>query len=174
MIFRRIVAVGILGAIVVSGTTDLGACGDKFLRIGRSGRFRGYAAVHPASILIYIPVKAEPSGIKALEDLLKRAGHTSRSVKNGASLPEAFEAAHFDLVIAAYADAGRIRSQLGALPSHPGLLPVLHNPTKTLAAEAAREYPFLLETHLMTAHDALAEIDDLMAERLKAGAVAAR
>jgi hypothetical protein len=172
--FRRMLAVGILGAIVISSPVDLGACGDKFLRVGKSGRFRGYAAVHPASILIYTPAKAKPSGIKALEDLLKRAGHTPRSVKNGASLPQAFDDARFDLVIAGYADARRLKDQLDALPSHPGLLPVLHNPTRALAAEAARAYPFLLETHTMTTHDALAQIDDLMAQRLKAGAVAAR
>jgi hypothetical protein len=172
--FRRILAVGVLGAIVLSSPVDLRACGDKFLRVGKSGRFRGYAAVHPASILIYTPAQAKPSGIKALEDLLKRAGHTPRSVKNGASLPQAFDDARFDLVIAAYADVGRIRGELDTLPSHPGLLPVLHNATKAVAAEAARAFPYLLDTHTMTTGDALEEIDDLMAQRLKAAAVAAR
>jgi hypothetical protein len=167
-------AVGILGVIMISGTVDLGACGDKFLRIGKSGRSRGYAAAHRASILIYTPVKASPQGIKDLEDLLIRAGHTPRSVKNGVSLTQAFGDAPFDLVIAGYADAGKIRGQLDALSSRPALLPVLHNPTKAIAAEAERDYRFLLRTHSMKPYDALVEIDDLMAQRLKTGVVAAR
>jgi len=171
---RRMLAVGILGAIVASGTVDLGACGDKFLRIGKSGRYRGYAAAHRTSILIYTPVKASPRGIKALEDLLISAGHTPRSVKTGVLLTQAFADAPFDLVIAAYADAGKISGQLDALPSRPALLPVLHNPTKAIAAEAERDYPFLLRTHAMKPYDALVEIDDLMAQRLKAGIIAAR
>jgi len=171
---RRIFAVVILGAIVVSGTVDLGACGDKFLRIGKSGRHKGYAAAYRASILIYTPAKVSERGIRDLEDLLKRAGHTPRSVKNGASLERAFADAQFDFVIAAYADAGRIKEQLAALPSRPGLLPVLHNPTKAVEAEAERDYPFLLKTHAMRIDDALEEIDDLMAQRVKPGGIAAR
>ena len=171
---RRILALGILGAIVASGTSDLAACGDKFLRIGKSGRYRGYSAAHRTSILIYTPVKATPRGIKDLEELLISAGHTPRSVKNGVLLTRAFADAPFDLVIAAYADAGTIKGQLDALPSRPALLPILHNPTKAIAAEAERDYPFLLRTHAMKPYDALVEIDDLMAQRLKAGVIAAR
>jgi hypothetical protein len=171
---RRTLVVGILGAIVTSGAVDLSACGDKFLRVGKSGRHRGYSAVHRASILIYTPTKAKPRAISDLEDLLNRAGHAPRSVKNGASLTQAYADAQFDLVIVAYADAGKIKGQLDALPSRPALLPILHNPTKAVAAEAQRDYHFLLKTHAMSTDDALAEIDDLLAERLKANAVAAR
>jgi hypothetical protein len=169
---RRILTVAILGAVVTSGSVDLSACGDKFLRVG--GRQRGYAAVHRASILIYTPVKASPRGIRDLENLLRKAGHTPRAVTNGASLAQAFADGHFDLVIAAYADAGKIKAQLEVLPSTPGLLPVLHDPTKAIAAEAQRDYPFVLKTHVMTIDDALMTIDALMAERLKPRVMAAR
>jgi hypothetical protein len=171
---RRILAVAILGAIVMSGTVDLGACGDKFLRVGKSNRRKGYAAAYRAAILIYTPAKASERGIRDLEDLLKRAGHTPRLVKNGASVAQAFADAQFDFVIAAYADAGSIKSQLAALPTSPGLLPVLHNPTKAIEAEAERDYPFLLKTHAMHIDDALEAIDDLMAQRLKPAALSRR
>jgi hypothetical protein len=49
---RRVLVVGLI-ATLTAASVDLGACGDKFLRVGRSARFRRYAAVHPASILIY-------------------------------------------------------------------------------------------------------------------------
>lgn len=169
---RRTFAVVILGAFVTLGSVDLGACGDKFLRVG-SNRNRGYAAVHRASILIYTPANATKGGIKALEDLLQRAGHRPRSVKNGTLIAQAFAQAPFDFVIAAYADAGKIKNQLDALPTGPGLLPILHKSTNAIQAEAKKHYPFLLMTHAMRIDDALAEIDDLMAQRLKASIIAA-
>jgi hypothetical protein len=169
---RRILAVAVLAGIVTSGSVDLSACGDKFLRVG--GRQRGYAAVHRASILIYTPLKARQRGIKDLENLLRKAGHTPRSVSNGASLKQAFADGQFDIVIAAYADAGKIKGQLDALPSTPGLLPVLHDPTKAMVAEAQKTYPFVLRTHAMTVDDALMQIDALMAQRLKPRVMAAQ
>ena len=150
---RRILTLAILGAVVTSGSVDLSACGDKFLRVG--GRQRGYAGVDRAAILIYTPVKASPRGIKDLESLLRKAGHTPRAVTNGASLAQAFADGHFDLVIAAYADAGKVKAQLEVLPSTPN-------------------YPFVLRTHAMTIDDALMKIDALMAERLKPRVMAAR
>ena len=65
---RRTFAVSlILIAMFAAGSVDLGACGDKFLRVGRSARFRRYAAVYPASILIYKPVDATPAGMKEIK-----------------------------------------------------------------------------------------------------------
>jgi hypothetical protein len=69
---RAIVAT--LVASAIAGPIDLGACGDKFLRVGRSARYHRYAAIHPASILIYTPATASRKGIGDLEQLLKRAG----------------------------------------------------------------------------------------------------
>ena len=166
---RRVIAAGILAGLVTSGSVDLGACGDKFLRVGRSARYRGgYAAVHPAAILIYTPVNATPAGVKELEDLLRRAGHTALAVEHGASLPQTFASASYDLVIAAYADAVLVDEQLQSVPSRPDLLPLLYKPTKAVAAQAEKSYPFLLKPHAMTKFEALAEIDHLMSQRLKA------
>ena len=72
---RRRAFIGGLLAMTVGRSIDLGACGDKFLRVGRSARFRRYAAVHPAGILIYRPVNSDRAGIDDLKALLKRAGH---------------------------------------------------------------------------------------------------
>ena len=42
------------------GSIDLGACGDKYARVGRSSRLKAYAPLYPASILVYAPANATP------------------------------------------------------------------------------------------------------------------
>jgi len=169
---RRLFVVGVVAAMLTPGSAVLRACGDKFLRVGRSARFRGYAAVHPASILIYRSPSSTPAGIKEFEAMLKRAGHKSVAVENGSGLSQAFAAARYDVVIADYADAGKIKEELQAVPSRPDVLPILYKPTKAVAAEAQKEYPYLIKPDAMSKHDALAEIDHLMELRLK-GTIAA-
>lgn len=170
---RHVIVAAILVALAtLAGSADVKACGDKFLRVGRSARFSGYAARRPASILIYASAKAKSEDIRTFQDLLKRAGHTTLAVTNGSSLPEVLAGARYDLVIAAYADAGRIKKQLESVPLRPDVLPFLDQPTKAVAAEAERSYPFLLNTSAMDKFDALAEIDRLMSQRAKAAAIA--
>ena len=170
---QRTFIVVVMAATMASGTADLSACGDKFLRLGRSARFRGYAAVHPATILIYKPVNSTPSGIREFEALLRRAGHRPLAVENGSALSQALAAAEYDVVIADYGDAGKIRQELQSAASKPGLLPILYKPTRAVAAEAEKEYHYLIKPHAMDKHDALAEIDHLMDLRLKGTAAAA-
>ena len=169
---RHLFVVAVAATTWASGSADLRACGDKFLRIGRSERFRGYAAVHPSSILIYTPTNSTPAGIKDFEALLKRAGHKTLAVENGAPLSRVFEAAKYDVIVADYADTGKIKQELQSIASKPGLLPILYKPTKAVAAEAAKEYHSLIKPDAMNKHDALAEIDRLMELRLKATAAA--
>ena len=171
--FRRLFVVAVVVGAFASGSADLSACGDKFLRIGRSARFRGYAAVHPSSILIYTPANATPAGMKEFEALLKRAGHKPVVVENGAGLSQAFAAAKYDVVIASYNDRGKINEELQSVPSQPGLLPILNKPTKAVAAEAEKEYHCLIKLHTMSKYDALAEIDHLVELRLKGTTVPA-
>ena len=149
----------------MSAAADLNACGDKFLRAGRSARARGYAAIHPASILIYKPT-ATPKGLKEFQALLKRAGHKSVAVHAG-GLSQAFATTTYDVVIADYANAGNLKQELQAISSKPGLLPVLTKPTKAVADEASKEYICLVRPDAMTKYDALAQIDHLMERRLK-------
>jgi len=164
---RRLFVVGVVAVMLTPGSAVLSACGDKFLRVGRSARFRGYAAVHPASILIYRPVNSTPEGIKELEALLRRAGHKPLAVDNTVALSQTFAAAHYDLVIAEYADAGKIHAELESVPSRPDVLPILYKPTKGVATQAEKDYHFLLKPHAMNKSEALAEIDHLMELRLK-------
>src|SRR2546423_1621811 len=158
---RRAFVIGLI-ATFAAGSVDLGACGDKFLRVGRSARFRRYAAVHPANILIYRPLNSTPAGIKEFEAILKKAGHQPFTVDNGAVLSQVVAAATYDVVTADYADAGRIANELKSLTSKPGILPILYKPSKSVEAQAETEYRCLIKPHAMTKYDALAEIDRLM------------
>ena len=171
---RRVVVAGILAGLVISGSADLSACGDKFLRVGRSARYRGYAAVHPASILIYTPVNSKPAGIKELEELLKRAGHTPLAVKNGASLSLRPSTACATILSLRHTPM-RGRSRNSSRPFHQGptCCRSWTQPTKAIVGEAEKSYPFVLDTRAMNKFEALAEIDHLMSQRLKASHAAA-
>ena len=164
---RTVCAAAAVAAIVASGSVDLSACGDKFLRIGRSARFRGYAAVHPASILVYKPTNSTPAGVLEFETLLKRAGHKPVFLENGAGLKQAVAAAKNDVVIADYADAGKIEEEMLSVVARPEFLPILNNPTKAVAAAAEKAYHCLIKPHAMSKYDALAEIDHLLELRLQ-------
>lgn len=159
---RRILTAVAVAAIVVTAAADLDACGDKFLRVGRSARFRRYAAVHPAAILIYSPSNSTPAGIKEFESILTRAGHKTVALANGADVSQALAAAPYDLVIADYSDSSRVREHLRTAASTAGLLPILYKPSKAVAEQAEREFICLIKPHAMTKYDALAEIDRLM------------
>lgn len=158
---RRVLAVCLI-AIATVGTVDLGACGDKFLRVGRSARFRRYAAAHPAAILIYKPVNSTRAGIEELTALLKRAGHRPVAVDRGMDMSVALAAAKYDLVIADYSDADRIKNSFRAVSSKPEFLPILFKQSKAIEAEAEKQYVCLIKPDKMTKYDALAEIDRLM------------
>jgi hypothetical protein len=162
---RRAFVIGVV-AVLSCASVDLGACGDKFLRVGRSARFRRYAAVHPAAILIYKPAHATRAGIEELKTLLTQAGHRPEAVDSGASLANTLAAARYDLVIADYADAVLIRNAVVTAPSRPEILPILYKPSKAVQAEAERQYACLIKPHEMTKFDALAEIDRLMQLKL--------
>jgi hypothetical protein len=169
---RRTFIIALIATLAAS-SVDLGACGDKFLRVGRSARFRRYAAIHPSAILIVTPVHSTRAGIEDLKAILKQAGHRPVAVDNGTNILSVLAAAHYDLVIADYADAGRIRDDLQPASSKPALLPILFKPTKAVEAEAGRQYACIIKPQAMTKYDALAEIDRLMDSTLGSDSSAA-
>ena len=171
--YRRAIAV-MLVASAIAGPIDLAACGDKFFRVGRSQRLQRYAPIHPASILIYTPAKASRKGISEFEEALKRAGHRTQTVSHGTAIQLPVATGQFDLVIAAYADAERIRGEIAAIPSPPDVLPMLIKTEKKLAAEVARTYRHRLEIDVMSRGEVLAEIDEVMTDRRHAQAAATR
>lgn len=162
---RRRVFIAVLLGMTLAHGIDLGACGDKFLRVGRSARFYRYAAVHPAAVLIYPPATATRAGIDELKTTLKRAGHRPVVLDRTANVAVALASSRYDVVIADYTDADRLKVDVEAAPAPPALLPILNRPTKDIETVASRTYAFLIKPHTMTKYDALAELDRLMDSR---------
>ena len=171
---RRAMVIAAAAAALACTSVDLGACGDKYLSAGRGTRIRAYQSIHPATILLYRSAKSTPEGVKFYDELLRGAGHTPVFVKHGVSIADAVASRKYDLIIASYDDAGTLKAQLESVPTKPDLLPVLDKPTKAVAAQAARDYQFLLTPHKMTKYDALDQIDHVMERRLSSASTAAR
>jgi DNA-binding NtrC family response regulator len=165
MLMRRRLFIASVMAVAFGRAVDLSACGDKFLRAGRSARFRRYGAAYPVAVLIYSPVNSTRKGIDELKALLKRAGHKAVALDRNANVSAALAASPYDVVLADYLDAGRMKADLRSASSHAALLPIVNTPDKGVEAAASREYAFLIKPHAMTKYDALAEIDRLMESR---------
>jgi hypothetical protein len=162
---RRLFAFGVIATLVVVGYADLSACGDKFLRPGRSARIRGYAAVHPASIVILRPPSAKPADLKSFQRILKQAGHTSLVVDRRDELLQTVADGTRDLVFAAYAEAQTIEASLASVPSRPHVVPLLYKASDATIAEARQHFHALIETSKMDRYQALEEIERLMKTR---------
>lgn len=120
-----------LAACLVPGSAA--ACGDKFVRVGRGGRFgHGYVAIHPSSILVFVnPDTPRSAAMRRLPARLKSAGHRATSVTTTEAVAAAVKADRYDLLIAEAADLPGLAAALAAAPSPaPRLLPVAHGAAK--------------------------------------------
>jgi hypothetical protein len=157
----------LLTALSVVGLASQGvqACGDKFLLVGRGVKFqRAYAAIHPASIIIY--AHPQRSAAKAIRDPrlqadLKQAGHRVVLVESDAALARALESGKVDLVLTDVADADLTSRQGATSPSRPTVLPVMYEPTREEAKEIESRYQCRLKSsdrvdrYLVTIDDAM-------------------
>lgn len=146
------------------------ACGDKLLVLGLGVRFqRAYAAVHPASILIYRPrPSAVPAAMKELEATLKDAGHKVQTVEDATKLAEALKTGTYDLVLVDVATAPTLEQEVRSSPSKPTMLPLSYNATKADVATAAKRFGSLLNIPSKSGQY-LATIDRAMESRSKGG-----
>lgn len=161
---RRLLLAGVLGAIIASTSVDLAACGDKFLRPGRSPLIKGYNAVHPSSILLLVPKAAKRSVMDDFAKEAKRAGHRFQAVASMQAVPGALAAGTVDIVIAASDDVGRLETYAQASPSTPSILPMVDRAKGSALASLEQRYGHVLK--LPTEYyDALVEIDHVMETR---------
>jgi hypothetical protein len=161
----RIVSALVAGLLALS-SHSAGACGDKFIRVGRGGRFqRGYVAVHPASILVYVNKgSAGAASMGKLPAVLKAAGHRAEAVDTMGAFTEALKARRYDLVLAENPDvAGVVAAINGATPK-PSVLPVLRGATPAQVGAAAREHGCVIED-AEKKYDVLMDIDQMMEGR---------
>jgi hypothetical protein len=169
MMLRRLVAAGVAAGLLALAYADLSACGDKFMRVGRSSSGRRYAALHPSSILIYRPARATPQGIADFETLLKKAGHAARVLQRGEEVAPILATAKYSLLIAEYSDVEALKKEVDAAPAGPAILPILLDANKPVEAQIRRDFHCLIKPSAMTDNDALVEIDHALDVRLKEG-----
>ena len=109
----------VLGSLL--GGTDLAACGDKFLVVGRGTRFqRGPEAARPYSVLIYAPQSsplAERGQKARVEKALLRAGYRPATAESSGELAERLKSGTPKVVVANAGDAQDVESRLGGAPS---------------------------------------------------------
>ena len=169
---RGVIALLIAIAALLAHRVEVDACGDKFLLVGRGVKFqRAYAAVHPASILIYARARRGASAAIAdprLQSSLKAAGHSLSTADSPQGLEQALKSGAYDLVLADVADAPMLEPQTQAAPGRPTVLWVIYTPNSDEAAALQKRFNCRL-----TASDRseryLAIIDDTMKSRIKEG-----
>jgi hypothetical protein len=164
---RSLLTVGLVFVLVTCSQLSLGACGDKFLIVGRGAQFnKVYAALYPGSIAIYTHDAARAADrTKDLRKLLTRAGHRV-SVIAAQDLPATLQRGGIDIVIADSVEAPKIDRQLTTAGSRPTPLYVRMEKNKTDAGTGTPAY------RLQQSDKGprwLQVIDDAMQERVKAG-----
>jgi len=167
---RRLMLVAGLLAAAPSTWTVAHACGDKFLIVGRSGRFnQAYAAIYPATILLYAPAGRTASAAildPKFQSSLTGAGHRIEVVKDEEQARRMLQAGRFDIVLADAADADALKARAAQSPSQPTVMPVLFNPTKAEAEAIKARYRCELKPSDRPARY-LSTIDEEMRARVK-------
>lgn len=152
---RAAVIVGVFFGISLN-TVHLDACGDKFLRVGRSMKVRRYSPVHHGSILIY----ANPDAVRDFRAFLERFGHTSTAVGDARRFADALATGKYEVAVVPANELSRLAGELRNSPSKPEILQVFD--------DAQRRQPHVCALHSKSSgYDALAEIDHLLDGRLQ-------
>jgi hypothetical protein len=154
--------------MLVPAVAELGACGDKYARIGRSSRLKGYKALYPTSVLVYQPAGVKEKDVKEYRASLIATGHKPTFVKNGSDVARALAEGKYELLIVHYPDAAAVKNVLATIPGAPSLVTILPEKLQKFEAEAIKAYQFVITPHSMSKWDALEELDHAMSARLKA------
>lgn len=149
--------VAVAAAAFLLAASDMAACGDKYLSVGRGARFqRGYVSIRPVSIAV---LRHAATAQKDFLSRLKLAGHRVEAVDTVERLNARLAATKFDVVLADYEDAAKVNASMRTLTDRPLFLPVVAAGSPNSAA-AHREYGCLLNGSSKTKkHNFLAVLD---------------
>ena len=153
----------------LGASTDLFACGNKFLVASRGTRFgRVAVARQEATILVYAnPASTMPKamGDVLVELVLLQAGYLPTRVTDPEELDQALRQGGWDLVLADLDDSAALRRRLQG-DGEPMVLPVLYKPTRSDLAQAKKDYgralkaPFKSQRFLEAIDDAVAALGE--------------
>lgn len=142
----RIAIASVIAAATLLVGTDLVACGDKFLVVGRGTRYQRPKGARAASVLFYT---SPESGLTVLfktmrvDSVLKREGHRATAVATLEQLSAALAGASFDVIFVDAADVPAVKGLLAGRPESPTLLPFCDG-TRTTPVAAARDADFCM------------------------------
>lgn len=122
----RFALVAVAAAAGLLAGSDVFACGDKFLVVGRGTRYQRPKGARAASVLFYAsPASGLAAMLKAMpvDAVLKREGHHSTSVTTPEQLAAALAGGHFDVVFSDAADVPTVERLLAGRSDAPTLLP---------------------------------------------------
>ena len=166
---KTVVATALTVVVIAGvGSEVASACGDKFLAVGRGLRFqRAYAAVHPASILIVLPLKSVKNAAvrdSRLVTALKMAGHRVQTVRQPANLTDVLARSPHDIVLVEKADAPAVRDAAAANGQpKPAIISVFEPPAPDVVP-ASQQFEYVLKTP-KTLPQILNLLDDVMKAR---------
>jgi hypothetical protein len=162
-------SLSVLLLLGVCTSTDLFACGDKFLVISRGTRFqRSTSTRSAADILIYATSASTlPQSLARIQqdDSLRKAGYRPVIVENTNELDQALKIGAWSLLIVDLPEARTIRDHVRGANA-PMLLPVALSPTGTEIAQAKKDFQRVVKGPIKS-QAFLMEIDDALALRQK-------
>lgn len=95
---HRMLTLGAVALLAVLVTTDLSACGDKFLMASRGTRYQRPKNFRAATVLIYTQPADGLTSAK-IESMLKSEGHRYTTVQSFEQLSTILAGARFDVVL---------------------------------------------------------------------------
>lgn len=159
---KKVLMIGLAITFISVLWTDVNACGDKFLVVGRGIRYeRAYAANYPASILIYSP---NTDGVKDLQSMLKKSGHKIEIVSDETTLFSTLQSSKYDVVVVSLSDVALLEKKVMSSPSKPAVLPVIYNVTGAELNAAKSQYTCVLK-YSNKNKNAVTVIDEVMKAR---------
>ncbi len=132
-----------LGLATLAGlASTAGACGDKFLIVGRCVNYqRMLTTQRPGHVLILWSSNTKSAAAirdVQLQEFLQEAGHRVNVMAESEAAGEAIRSGGYDVVLVDAADADRLRTDLEGTTT--GVLPVMYQATSAEVDQVRRSY----------------------------------
>ena len=159
----------LVGLLVLS-SSDVLACGDKFVVFGQGVRFqRAYAAAHPANILVYLKPDskwASPENRERLLTVLRMVGHRPQAVTTLDEFQAAIATSNYDVVLTELSSVQVANETVAAAKVRPTVVPMVFEPTRAELKEIERQNSCTVAVSRRS-HELLSVINDVMGQRTK-------
>jgi len=162
-VLARFLATGAL--VSVLATPQALACGDKFIMGGSESQLeRAQSVVVPAKILIYTDPSTDPSSAMfdpELMAVLKEAGHIPSQAIGREGLEKAVAETQFDVILADYGVAAKVRDDVRSKVPTSRVVPVLDRSSRQFLSTAKKDFGVVLNVPASAAR-LLSAIDKAM------------